>query len=372
MGMRSNILTALAYPKFGIVPPSPLTNGSDRFSTFGQQFIERLFRLRMIGLGAGFFCVAAVFYVNQTHPLAWAALFFHGFIWPYVARRLALSGDSPRKTEMRSLLVDSALGGVWIALMQFNLLPSVLLAVMLSIDKISVGGSSLLARALFTQVVTCLLTAIACGFALRPHTTMLEICASLPLLVIYPLAISGATYQLAHTVGRQNRRLAQLTRIDRLTGLLNRGTWEDAAMEELRRHNRAGVSAALLMIDIDHFKQVNDVHGHPTGDEVIRAVASIIQRCIRDVDVPGRYGGDEFGVVLVHADAKAAMRVAQKIRLNVLAGDPNGIPVAMSTVSIGIATTSIGMHDVRAWIKQADVALFEAKARGRDCVAVAA
>ncbi len=78
-----------------------------------------------------------------------------------------------------------------------------------------------------------------------------------------------------------------------------------------------------------------------------------------------------FGIVLVQTDAAAARRVAERIRLNVLAGDPDGIPVAMSTVSIGIATNAAGMHDLRAWIKQADVALFEAKARGRDCVAVA-
>jgi diguanylate cyclase len=162
-----------------------------------------------------------------------------------------------------------------------------------------------------------------------------------------------------------------LNRIDGLTGLLNRGSWEDAAVDILRRHQRLGLPAALLMIDIDRFKRINDEYGHPTGDEVIRAVAGIIRRCIRDVDVPGRYGGDEFGIVLVQTEADMARLVAERIRLNVLAGDPDGIPVAMSSVSIGIATTEAGMNDARAWVKRADVALLEAKAQGRDRVEVA-
>jgi diguanylate cyclase len=333
--------------------------------------VERLFRMRMLGLGAGFFCVAGVFYANGAHWLAWAALFANGFLWPHFARWTALRASSPRTAELRNLVVDSTLGGVWIALMQFNLLPSVLLAIMLAFDKLCVGGPRLLARALIGQMAACLITIIVFGFEFRLETTMPEMWSALPLLVLYPLGISGATYQLARTVSRQNRRLAQLNRIDGLTGLLNRGSWEDAAVDILRRHQRLGLPAALLMIDIDRFKRINDEYGHPTGDEVIRAVAGIIRRCIRDVDVPGRYGGDEFGIVLVQTEADMARLVAERIRLNVLAGDPDGIPVAMSSVSIGIATTEAGMNDARAWVKRADVALLEAKAQGRDRVEVA-
>jgi diguanylate cyclase len=342
------------------------------FNAFGLQFVTRLYHLRLCGLGVGFFCVATVFFANGAASWLWGLLIAHAFVWPHVAYSIALRAKSPRHAELRNLLIDSAMGGVWVAAMQFNLLPSALLVVMLAIDKLSVGGPRLVGRALICQAAACFLATSWLGFAWRPETSMLEIYGALPLLAIYPLAISGATYQLARTVSRQNQRLAQLTRIDRLTGLLNRGTWEDTAMDVLRRHQRIGAPAALLMIDIDHFKEINDRHGHPTGDQVIRSVAAIIQRCIRDVDVSGRYGGDEFGIVLVQTDIEAALRVAEHIRLNVLAGDPDGMPVAMSTVSIGIATNSSAMHDMRAWVKRADVALFEAKARGRDCVVVAA
>ena len=336
-----------------------------------RQFVGRMYFLRTLGLGLGFMCVAGVFCVNGAHWLAWAALFANGFLWSHLARWIALRAPSPRKAELRNLILDAAMGGVWIALMQFNLLPSVLSAVMLAFDRLCVGGPKLLARTFAAMVLACLAAVLVFGFRFRPETTMLEIWMSLPLLIVYPLAISSAAYRLVRTVRRQNRRLAQMTRIDGLTGLLNRGSWEDTAVDILRWHQRLGLPAALLMIDIDHFKRINDVHGHLTGDEVIRAVAGIIRRCIRDVDVPGRYGGDEFGIVLVQTEAETARLVAERIRLSVLAGEPDGIPVSMSTVSIGIATNDDDMNDARAWVKRADVALLEAKACGRDRVAVA-
>lgn len=342
-----------------------------KFSNHERQLVERMYPLRMLGLALGFLCVAGVLHVNGASWPVWAALIANGFLWPHIARWIALRARSPRKAELRNLVIDSTLGGVWIAAMQFNLLPCMLAMTMFAFDRLALGGPRLLARAFSGQVSACIATVLVFGFRFRPETTMFEIAMALPLLVLYPLAIGSVNYRLMRTVVRQNRRLAQLNSVDALTGLLNRGSWEDKAMELLRRHQRLGIPAALLMIDIDYFKRINDEYGHLTGDQVIRAVASIIRRCVRDVDVPGRYGGDEFGIVLVQTDVEAAKLVAERIRLNVLAGDPDGIPVSMSTVSIGIATNEAGMNDTRAWVKRADVALLEAKAHGRDRVAVA-
>jgi diguanylate cyclase len=342
-----------------------------KFISHERQLVLRMYPLRILGLAAGFLCIAGVLYVNGTNPLAWTLLLANGFLWPHLARWIALRSRSPRKAELRNLVIDSVMGGVWIALMQFNLLPSVLSSVMLAFDRLSLGGPKLLARAFAGQIAGCLFAVLAFGFRFRPESSMFEILMTLPLLVVYPLVIGSVNYRLVRTVSRQNERLAQLNRIDALTGLLNRGSWEDRVMEILRRHQRLGLPAALLMIDIDHFKRINDEHGHLTGDEVIRSVARIIRRCIRDVDVPGRYGGDEFAIVLVQTDVETARIIAERIRLTVLAGEPDGIPVSMSTVSIGIATNADDMNDVRAWVKRADVALLEAKANGRDRVAVA-
>ncbi|MFI4981446.1 MAG: MASE2 domain-containing protein, partial [Nevskiales bacterium] len=237
------------------------------------RFVRRMRPLRALGLGLGFFCVAGVFHQNGMHPLLWAILLLNGFVWPQFAYFLASRSADPQKAEFRNLLVDSTAGGVWVALMQFNLLPSVVLVTMLSMDKISIGGWRFLARTATAQALACLVVSALNGFVFAPITSMTEIAVCLPFLVVYPVAVATVTYALSRTVTRQNKLLEELNRIDSLTGLLNRGHWEEVLLGELRRHQRIGRPAALLMLDIDRFKPINDQQGHPVGDEVIRGVA---------------------------------------------------------------------------------------------------
>jgi hypothetical protein len=123
--------------------------------TTRTRFVERIFRLRVFGLALGFFAVAGVLWQDGADAWTWTLLAINGFLWPHLARQLALSGADPERTEVRNLLVDSAMGGVWIALMRFNVVPSMLLLVMLAVDKISVGGWRLLGRAFALQVAAC-------------------------------------------------------------------------------------------------------------------------------------------------------------------------------------------------------------------------
>lgn len=334
--------------------------------TSQTRFVERIFRLRALGLGLGFFVVAAVLYENGAAPWKWALLAIHGFLWPHLARQFSQHSADPERTEINNLLIDSAMGGVWIALMQFNLVPSALLLVMLAIDKISVGGWRLLGRAFAVQVAACALAAAANGFAFQPQSSMLTVLCSLPFLIGYPLAISTATFLLARSASRHNRMLARQTRVDASTGLLNRPSWEAAVDSELRRFKRGGAAGALMMIDIDHFKDINDRYGHLAGDEVIRTTAAVIQGCIREVDIPGRYGGDEFGLLLAHTGTHAALLAAERIRQRVIETVFERAPDVRCTLSIGIAQATRGMEDVHAWISQADAALYRAKTLGRN------
>lgn len=330
------------------------------------RFVERVFHLRVLGLGLGFFVVGAVLRENGAGPLAWALLVADAFLWPHVARLLAARSVDPDRAETRNLLIDSAMGGVWVALMQFNLMPSALLVAMLAIDKISVGGWHLLRRALALQIAACLVTAVATGFAFQPHTSTLTVALSLPFLFAYPIAVTTANYALVRAARRDNRALTRQTRVDGPTGLLNRSSWEEAVDHELRRFKRGGAPASLLMIDIDRFKEINDRYGHLAGDEMIRETAALIVRCIRDVDVPGRYGGDEFGVALVHTGVHAAKVVAERIRQNASELRLTRAPDARCTLSIGIAPATRDTQDVHGWILDADGALYRAKAEGRD------
>ncbi|MBL6752000.1 MAG: diguanylate cyclase [Nevskia sp.] len=332
------------------------------------RFVRRIRWLRTLGLGLGFLCVASVFYRLRAHPLLWVLLAFHGFAWPQLAYLAALRSADPQKAEMRNLLADSAMGGVWVALMHFALFPSALLVAMLAMDKIAVGGWKLLGRALALQGAACLLAGLGTGFRFEPGADLAAVVPCLPFLLVYPVAVSTATYALARKVRQQNRQLAELSRIDAHTGLLNRSHWENAAGIELRRHLRSGRPAALLMVDIDHFKGINDRLGHTVGDAVLRRIATVLQTSVRDIDTAGRFGGDEFGLVLAETDGLHALEVAERIRQRVqdtVFPDASGL---RCSISIGAAEAADGMADTKAWIGAADKALYAAKSAGRNRV----
>jgi len=348
-------------------PPAPAVFSS-RGREEGLAFVRRMHGPRTLGLGLGFFCVGSVFYQEGANAVTWAVLAFNGFVWPHLARLLAARSRDPYRAELRNLVVDSGAGGVWVALMGFNLLPSALLVAMLSMDKISAGGFKFFARALAVQVAACAAAVLAFGFDLRPDTTMLNVVASLPLLVAYPLAVGIATYRLSRRVREQNRMLAALSRTDGLSGLLNRSSWEQTVYVEMARCRRSHQAASLLMIDVDHFKQINDSHGHPAGDSVIRSVAAIVSRTVRTSDVCGRYGGEEFGVVLPDTDVDGGAVIAERIRQRIEATTVEPGAGIRCTVSIGIAAAQPEVEDAGDWIARADRALYEAKRLGRNLV----
>ncbi|WP_028081839.1 diguanylate cyclase [Solimonas soli] len=345
---------------------------ASRANTEDERFVRRVYRLRVLGLGAGACAVAATFAAVQAPPLAWFGMLLHALVWPHVALRWSLHDGRPQAAEMRNLLIDSALGGIWIALMHFMLLPSVLLATMLSMDKLAAGGWRLLARTATAQLSCAALGGLVTGFVVEWPTPTPVIVACLPLLIAYPLAVSTATYALVRKVRRQNRQLAELSSVDALTGLASRGHWEEAALGMLESFRRGGPAATMLLIDIDLFKSINDRYGHPVGDSVIRGIAAIIRRELRSTDIAGRYGGDEFAIVLPATRRDAAHRIAERIRERIIETSFDAQLRGSCTVSIGVAELSSTMHDVRAWLMQTDAALYRAKTRGRNCAVDAA
>jgi len=175
-----------------------------------EPFVERVYRMRACGFGLGFVCLASVMLQLSVHPVTWALLAANAVGWPLLARAMTLRSADPAKAETRNLLIDSAMGGVWIMFMQFNLLPSVLIALILAVDKMNFGGWRLLLRGFAVQLAACVLAAAFHGLAFAPQTTMLNILASLPLLITYPLVMSASAYTLSRTVRDQNRQLVEL------------------------------------------------------------------------------------------------------------------------------------------------------------------
>ena len=156
---------------------------------------------------------------------------------------------------------------------------------------------------------------------------------------------------------------------DDLTGLHNRRHFMSRVEAEWDRAKRYGHSAALLLIDVDHFKLVNDSHGHLCGDEVLRRIATATAELLRQPDLLARYGGEEFVVFLPHTDTLGAVDVAERIRERVrsLVIEWAGQPVSAS-VSIGVAPLRLEMPSLDFLLHEADTALYTAKADGRNCV----
>lgn len=164
-----------------------------------------------------------------------------------------------------------------------------------------------------------------------------------------------------------NSQLESLSRTDRLTELNNRGYWEECLIAEFQRVHRTGAPCTLVMFDIDHFKKVNDTYGHQAGDEVIRTTARLLRECKRTTDIAGRYGGEEFAVMLIDTNAEGARLFAERLREKVAAHAVNheGRQIAY-TISLGIAECNERIRDHQQWIECSDRALYEAKESGRN------
>ncbi|MUM77264.1 PAS domain S-box protein [Pseudodesulfovibrio sp. F-1] len=164
-------------------------------------------------------------------------------------------------------------------------------------------------------------------------------------------------------------RLRELATTDSLTGLYNRRRFMELAEREFVRSRRYQGALTMLMMDIDHFKRVNDTHGHDVGDEVLRELAHISRVTLREPDVLGRLGGEEFGVLLPETDAAAALEVAERLRRAI--EDASMVTAAGEmriTVSIGAAASDADADSVATLLKRADVALYAAKEAGRNRV----
>ena len=323
---------------------------------------------RVVGLALGAICVAAVFHERGADPLVWALLGVYVIAWPHLALLHAMRSQDPYRAEVRNLMLDSLLGGLWIVLMQFSLLPSVALASMLSMDNIGVGGWRLFVRGLATMLVGGGVAALVAGVTVNPAVSTFVLQASLPVLVGYPLMVGLVTHDLARRLARQRREFERLSRTDSLSGLYNRLLWDEGVAAEFAQLQRHGGQAALLLLDIDRFKDYNDTWGHLEGDEAIRHVARVLRAECRREDRIARYGGEEFGVLLPEIDAERASAAAERLRARIGRADSD---FAGLTVSIGVAPWDAGLVDGEEWVLRADKALYAAKRAGRNCCVVA-
>ena len=353
---------------FSTVPPG----APDAERRHAQRFVKRVYFMRILALVLGLVTVATVLYRVGAPIAAWIILLVYVFSWPHMAYAISRRSNDALRAENLNIMLDCALAGAWLALMHFSLLPSATLVMPLGMLMIANGGLWLLFRGFAAIALVAAIIGVTGDMGFQPDSTLPEIIASLPLLLAIPMLTSMLLYRLERRVRSQNRLLLKVGSLDGVSGLLNRRSWEESAAQSLDAHRSAGRPAAMLLIDIDNFKCINDQYGHTVGDDVIARVGALIRSSLRDGDLAGRYGGDEFAVVLVNADLRAAALVAERIRAGVAGSLFECAPGLRCTLSIGIATSqAAGFGETRQWVKDADAALYRAKLAGRDRFVVA-
>ena len=243
----------------------------------------------------------------------WLVLVGWAFVWPHLAWQIASRAVDPLSREIYNLKTDAVLAGMWVGVMGVNVLPSTAMLMIMCLNLMGAGGPRLFVAGLVLMVVSCLVTLELTGITVSFNSAPLEWWLSLPIIVIYPLLFGWVSYQTATKLAEHKRRLQVMSTRDGMTGVYNRRHWETMLRNEFdncRRHNR---DATLLIIDIDHFKSINDTWGHDVGDEAIVALTRQLQITLRGSDVIGRFGGDEFAVIMSGTPAESAITAMLRV-----------------------------------------------------------
>ncbi|KQW49784.1 hypothetical protein ASD88_25035 [Pelomonas sp. Root662] len=340
-----------------------------------------------MGLGIGSLCAGAGLHQAGAPAWVWGVMLVYCFAWPHVALRISLRSASPYAAERRNLMVDSFAGGVWPVAMAFNLLPSVLLLAALAMNNFATGGAKLFGKGVLAHLAGAAMALLLVGPKFLPETSFMTVLLCVPFLLSYPLVLGVVMYRLSIELSRrkdelvlekrradeanltQTRVLAELAARDALTGLFNRRHMSELLAQHCAASQRSGGGFAVALVDLDHFKRINDSHGHAVGDSVLRAFAEQAGAAMRGTDTVGRWGGEEFLVIYPCSSADEAAQGAARLLEQVAAAAvtiPGGETLTF-TVSIGL-TGHAPPESVDALVERADRAMYQAKSQGRNRV----
>lgn len=350
-------------------------------------------RLRTVAGLALFLLIGLHQYDREHGPLFWLLLVLLFLVYPHLAYWRARRSSDPVRADIQNMLLDNLMIGAWTAALGFPIWIGFPLCIIAVINVTAFRGVRGMLQALGAIAVGMLVAVGFGGWHFAPQT-------SWPVTAIGMLTLAG--YLLLFTLNEHKRALKlQETRAklhqneqalqqhlleinalqlqfseqanrDPLTGLHNRRYLDTAMTRELQRCERDGVMLNVLLIDLDHFKHINDAHGHAAGDLVLRELAALLEQQTRRGDVVCRYGGEEFLLLLPRITPQAAWKRAEQYRL---ALQNSAIPwdddTIHTTLSAGIACFPQHGRTMESLIQAADQALYRAKASGRNRVLTA-
>ena len=332
----------------------------------GSRFVKRMFLMRVLGTFLCFIPILSVLIEHQRPLWLMLLLAVNAFIWPTIAWQRAIRSASPLKTEHQNLVIDAGAGGFWIAMMAGNPLPSVVMATILLADRLSAGGFGLMKKAAVAMLVAFMAGWLTQGMAFIPYVSQRTMYLTLPLIGIYIIALSVLTDSIAIRLRLKSRELERIAMMDPLLDIANRRLLEKRIDHELKKLQQAHRESALMFIDIDNFKDVNDRFGHKVGDAMLATVSEILHLATRQTDTPARLGGDEFVILLPNTTIEEAQVVASRIMDATAVIDDVAETTVNCTLSIGIAIATREMANVTDWLQAADDALYRAKRDGKN------
>lgn len=295
--------------------------------------------------------------------------------------RSPISERTPKRWERRYWCTLVLSAGVWGA---------GALAVIPAEDLLAQAMVMLFTVGMFVSAVSCYtayrnMTMVSIGLVLMPCSTWLLFQSStfqvgMALAVfVFASFVASATrkmsealetaFRLARELERENRLSVRAARTDELTGLKNRRAFFDDAHQLFRECKSQGSALCAVMLDMDHFKHINDSYGHQVGDQVLRQVGAVITASVRETDVHGRLGGEEFAILLPHTKLDVALSIAQELIQAIARLEAE--PAERITASLGLASLDYTDESLYTLMNNADRALYKAKSYGRNQVAVA-
>jgi diguanylate cyclase (GGDEF)-like protein len=325
--------------------------------------------------------------------LFWSLAVLQYLAGPQLMYYVAAHARHPRRVEMINLCLDGVFFGIWAAVLGFPVWVTFIFYVTIAVNLTVFLGKKGFFLAIACMAAGSALTVPFTGFHLAPETSVLTTVLCMAVISIYLLIVADNAFKHAIKLHETRKKLKsneyalkqQLEEIkllqstlrdqanrDSLTGLYNR-RYVDATLErELQRCRREGQPLSIVIIDVDHFKHINDTFGHQAGDEVLKMLASLLNDHVRASDVACRYGGEEFLVLFPAVTADVALKRVENWReafaaTGILFGKSD-IP---ATISAGIATFPQHGESGEELIRRADLALYRAKHAGRNRVMIA-
>ncbi|HEY0061379.1 MAG TPA: diguanylate cyclase [Telluria sp.] len=355
------------------------------------------YRLRAVAFLFVFFGLAAALWQPATRVLTWTLLVLQFLVYPHVLFWRASRAPDPQHAEFQHMLLDSFLIGIWIAALGFPIWPSFTMALASSLNMTISRGMRALGVALLVLVAGMGIGVALTGFHVVPESGWFTTLIMSIGIAGYVIAIGRAAHlrneqvratreklrlgeQTLHAANRSlEEKLAEIEALqaqlkvqalkDPLTGLFNRRYLDTIVPHELARCARERLPLCLMMIDIDHFKRVNDTYGHQGGDAVLQALAALLTEQVRASDVACRFGGEEFLLLLPNMAPAVALQRAEQWRASFAAMvTPSLQGPIQATLSIGIACFPDDGACLAELTACADMALYRAKAEGRNRV----